>query len=52
VNGGTPKNLAMDVAIEAGELMELFVWCTTQESDAEAQKNKNEVECFFCILII
>jgi dCTP diphosphatase len=28
----TPKNLAMGVAIEAGELMEHFLWATGEES--------------------
>lgn len=40
----SPKNLAMDIAVEAAELMEHFIWCTTQESDDVAQKNKDEVE--------
>lgn len=30
----TPKNLAMSVAIEVGELMEIFQWLTPQESEA------------------
>mgnify|MGYP003328924168 CR=1 FL=1 len=28
----TPKNLAMSVAIEAGELMEIFQWLTPEEA--------------------
>lgn len=28
----SPKNLAMKISIEANELMEHFVWATTQES--------------------
>ena len=28
----TPKNLAMSIAIEAGELMEIFQWLTPDES--------------------
>jgi len=28
----SPKNLAMSLAIEAAELMELFQWCTLEES--------------------
>ncbi|MDD3653612.1 MAG: nucleotide pyrophosphohydrolase [Desulfotomaculaceae bacterium] len=31
----TPKNLAMSVAIEAAELMELFQWSGEQEVDEE-----------------
>ena len=29
----TPRNLAASVAVEAGELLELFQWWTTQEGD-------------------
>lgn len=32
----TPKNLAMSVAIEAGELMEIFQWLTPAESERVA----------------
>jgi len=35
----SPKNLAMNLACEAAELMELFVWCEGSESKAELQKN-------------
>ena len=28
----TPKNLSIDIAVEAAELMELFMWCTTEAS--------------------
>jgi NTP pyrophosphatase (non-canonical NTP hydrolase) len=28
----SPKNLAMSVAIEAAELMEVFQWCTLEEA--------------------
>jgi len=40
----SPKNLAMNIAVEASELMELFIWCTTQESDDEVEKNRKEIE--------
>jgi dCTP diphosphatase len=30
----TPKNLAMAIAVEAAELMELFTWLTAEESSA------------------
>ncbi|HZZ58002.1 MAG TPA: nucleotide pyrophosphohydrolase [Opitutaceae bacterium] len=33
----SPKNLSMALAAEAGELMEHFLWSTTQESAAVAQ---------------
>ena len=29
----TPKNLAMSIAIEASELMEIFQWLTVEESE-------------------
>ena len=32
----TPKNLAMALSVEAGELMELFQWLTPEESRAVA----------------
>ena len=35
----TPKNLAMDISIEAAELMELFLWCSSEKSQ-EAYKDK------------
>ncbi len=28
----TPKNLSINIAVEAAELMELFLWCTTEGS--------------------
>jgi len=34
----TPKNLAMSVAIEAGELLEVFQWLTPEESAALADE--------------
>ena len=30
----TPKNLAMALSVEAGELLELFQWLTPEQSDA------------------
>ncbi len=35
-----PKNLAMCVAIEAAELMEIFQWCTVEEGDGLMQDGK------------
>jgi len=40
----SPKNLAIDISVEASELMEIFIWCTTQDSGAVADKNRSEVE--------
>ena len=28
----TPKNLSINISVEAAELMELFLWCTTEGS--------------------
>jgi|SRR5581483_5548974 len=39
----SPKNLSMDISIEANELMEKFLWLTTQESIEEIDKNKQEI---------
>lgn len=42
----TPKNLAMSVAIEAGELMEHFQWLTNEEAEtlaAEDPKAREEI---------
>lgn len=42
----TPKNLAMSVAIEAGELMEVFQWTTTEEANDPVfvEQHRAEVE--------
>jgi NTP pyrophosphatase (non-canonical NTP hydrolase) len=39
----SPKNLSMDISIEANELMEKFLWVTTQESVEEIDKNRKEI---------
>ena len=39
-----PKNLSMDIACEASELMEKFLWLTTQESVEELTVNRQEIE--------
>lgn len=44
----TPKNLAMSVAIEAAELMELFQWADDAES---MQSVKEEIADVFIYLI-
>ena len=36
----TPKNLSMALSIETSELMELFQWLTTEESQEIMQTNK------------
>jgi len=51
----SPKNLSMDISIEAGELMEKFLWLDTQESVDELNKNRQEIEdeladVFFALL--
>lgn len=40
----SPKNLSMNISIEANELMEKFLWLTTQESIEEVDKNRQEIE--------
>lgn len=40
----TPKNISMALAVEAAELMELFTWVTTEESIAELEKKREQVE--------
>ncbi len=39
----TPKNLAMAVAIEAGELMEHFLWSTGDESAVPDARKKEQI---------
>lgn len=51
----SPKNLSMDISIEAAELMEKFLWLTTEESYEELEKNRQEIsdelaDVFFGIL--
>jgi len=38
-----PKNLAMGVAIEAAEIMEHFLWCTSEESYSLPKEKRAEV---------
>lgn len=38
------KNLSMDIAIEAAELMEHFVWAKSDEINAVFEKNREEIE--------
>ena len=51
----SPKNLSMYTAIEAAELMEKFVWISTEASFAEIDKNRQEIEdemadVFICLI--
>ncbi|MBI4272539.1 nucleotide pyrophosphohydrolase [Candidatus Uhrbacteria bacterium] len=39
----SPKNLAMSVAIEAGELMEHFQWIESNEAFDHGKKNSSEI---------
>ena len=39
-----PKNLAEAISIEAGELLELFLWKTTEQSRNLAQEQIKELE--------
>ncbi len=47
-----PKNLSMDIAVEAAELMEKFLWCGREESREELAKNRQEVENEFADVLI
>ena len=40
----TPKNLAMSISIESAELMEIFQWMTTDESNLALNNLRNEIE--------
>jgi NTP pyrophosphatase (non-canonical NTP hydrolase) len=40
----SPKNLSMQIAAEAAELMELFLWIDSKESFDEIKKNKEAIE--------
>ncbi len=40
----SPKNVSMDIAIEAAELMEKFLWIDVADSHQEVEKNRQEIE--------
>lgn len=40
----TPKNVAINLAIEAGELMEHFVWTPDAEVLADLEKKREDIE--------
>lgn len=39
-----PKNLSMNIAVEAAEVMELFLWTKSEDSYESFKKNKTAVE--------
>ena len=47
-----PKNLSIDIAVEAAELMELFMWCTTEGSFEILANRRNDVEDEFADVLI
>jgi dCTP diphosphatase len=40
----SPKNLSMNIAVEAAELMEIFNWTDTEESKQELEKKRQQAE--------
>ena len=40
----TPKNLSMDIAVEASELMEIFLWVESADSEQRLQEKRKEIE--------
>lgn len=40
----TPKDLSMNLSVEANELLEKFLWITSKASFDEIEKNKAEIE--------
>jgi len=40
----SPKNIALKLSVEAGELLEKFAWMNEQDSFAECEKNRQEIE--------
>lgn len=40
----SPKNIAMSIAIESAEIMEIFQWRTTEESKEIIEKKRAEIE--------
>mgnify|MGYP003956467607 CR=1 FL=1 len=53
----TPKNLAMALNVEAGELLEIFQWMTSEESkllnksDYDMEKIEDEIADIFLYLV-
>lgn len=48
----SPKNLSMDIAIEAGELMEHFLWCDSVDSLKQLEEKRVAVESELADIII
>jgi dCTP diphosphatase len=46
------KNLSIAIAVEAAELMEHFMWCTTEASGEVFKKNREAVEDEFADVLI
>ena len=40
----SPKNLSMALASEAAEVMDLFLWCTSEASYQELEQQRKDVE--------
>jgi len=40
----SPKNASMGLMSEAGELMDFFLWCTTQESYQILEQKREDIE--------
>ena len=40
----TPKDLSMNLSVEANELLEKFLWITSKDSFDEIDKNRQEIE--------
>lgn len=40
----SPKNMSMNIATEASELMELFLWCDAHQSITEFESKRKEAE--------
>lgn len=40
----SPKNLAMDISIEAAELMELFLWCKSEDAQRVFKEKEQDVK--------
>jgi dCTP diphosphatase len=48
----TLKNLSIDIAVEAAELMEPFMWCATEASGDVFAKNREAIEDEFADVLI
>src|SRR5919106_5748279 len=40
----SPKNLSMNIATEAAELMEHFLWCSTDQAEAVTEKQRTDIQ--------